>query len=79
MTYAYGQVPVHLLTTKHCNFQITGREPTGTFRFATGFHCLTVMQTEFQKVMDLLLAKLREVFLSIDDILIVTKEPRTNV
>ena len=31
------------------------------------------MPTEFQKVMDLLLAKFREVFVFIDDILIVTK------
>ena len=31
------------------------------------------MSTEFQKVMDLLLAKFREVFVFIDDILIVTK------
>ena len=31
------------------------------------------MPTEFQKVMDMLLAKFREVFVFIDDILIVTK------
>ena len=24
MTYAYGQIPLHLLTAKHCNFQIIG-------------------------------------------------------
>ena len=24
MIYAYGQVPLHLLTAKHCNFQIFG-------------------------------------------------------
>ena len=73
MTYAYGQVPLHLLTAKHCNFQIIGGESTGTYRFVTGFYGLTVMPTDFQKVMDLLLARFREVFVFIDDILIVTK------
>ena len=73
MTYAYGQVPLHLLTAKHCNFQIIGGESTGTYRFVTGFYGLSVMPTEFQKVMDILLAKFREVFVFIDDIFIVTK------
>ena len=73
MTYAYGQVPLHLLTAKHCNFQIMGGESTGTYRFVTGFYGLSVMPTEFQKMMDILLAKFGEVFVFIDDILIVTK------
>ena len=73
MTYAYGQVPLHISTAKHCNFQIIGGESTGTYRFVSGFYGLSVMPTEFQKVMDLLLAKFREVFVFIDDILIVTK------
>ena len=72
MTYAYGQVHLLSLTAKHCNFQIIGGESTGTYRFVTGFYGLTVMPTEFQKVVDLLLAKFREVFVLIDDILIVT-------
>ena len=54
MTYAYGQVPLHLLTAKHCNFQIIGGELTGTYRFVTGLYGLSVMPTEFQKLMDLL-------------------------
>ena len=73
MTYAYGQVLLHPLTAKHCNFQFIGGESTGTYRFVTGFSGLTVMPTDFQKVMDLLLARFREVFVFIDDILIVTK------
>ena len=73
MTYAYGQVPLHISTAKHCNFQIIGGESTGRYRFVSGFYGLSVMPTEFQKVMDLLLAKFREVFVFIDDILIVTK------
>ena len=68
-----GQVSLHQLTAKHCHFQIIGGESTGTYRFVTCFYGLTVMPTEFQKVMDILLARFREVFVFIDDILIVTK------
>ena len=64
---------MHLLTAKQCNFQIIGGESTGTYRFVTEFYGLSVMPTEFQNVMDILLAKFREVFVFIDDILIVTK------
>ena len=73
MTYAYAQVPLHLLTAKHCNFQIIGGESTGTYRFVTSFYGLSVMPTEFQKLLYLLQAKFREVFVFIDDFLIVTK------
>ena len=73
MTYAYGQVPLHELTKKHCNFQIVGGKSTGTYRFTTGYYGLTVMPTEFQKLMDLTLANINSVFVYIDDILIVTK------
>ena len=72
MTYAYGQIPLHQLTAKHCNFQIIGGESTGTYRFVTGFYGLTVSRQNF-KVMDSLLARFREVFVFIDDVLIVTK------
>ena len=78
MTYAYGQVPLHQLPAKHCNFQIIGGESTGTYRFVTGFYGLSVMPTEFQKVMDNLLAKFREVFVFIYDILIATKGTKQN-
>ena len=57
MTYAYGQVPLHSLMAKHCNFQIIEGESW----------------TEFQKVMDLLLGKFREINAFIGDILTVTK------
>ena len=73
MTYAYSQIPLPQLTAKHCNFQIIGGESTGTYRFVTGFYGLTVMPTEFQKVMNNLLARFREVFVFNDDVLIVTK------
>ena len=73
MTYAYGQVPLHELTKRHCNFQIVGGKSTGTYRFTTGYYGLTVMPTEFQKLLDLTLANINSVFVYIDDILIVTK------
>ena len=73
MTYAYGQVPLHQQTAKHCNFQIIGGKSTGRYRFITGFYGLSVMPTEFQKVMDNLLAYFSEVFVFIDNYLIVTK------
>ena len=78
MTYAYGQIPLRQLTAKQCNFQIIGGESTGIYRFVTGFYGLSVMPTEFQKVMDNLLAKFREVFVFIEDILIVTKGTKQN-
>ena len=61
------------MTAEHYNFQIIGGESTCTYRFETGFYGLTVMPTEFQKVMDNLSPRFREVFVFIDDILIVTK------
>ena len=72
MTYAYGQIPLHELTKRHCNFQIIGGKSTGTYRFTTGYYGLTIMPTEIQKVMDLTLANINSVFVYID-ILIVTK------
>ena len=73
LTYAYGQVPLHQLRPKHCNYQIFGGKSTGTYRFITGVYGLSVTPTEFQKVMDNLVAKFRKVFVFLDDILIVTK------
>ena len=76
MTYAHGQEPLHEFTAKHCNFQLIGGESTGTYQFVTGFYGLTVMPTEFHKVMDIVLAKFKEVFEFIDDLLIVTKRTK---
>ena len=77
MTYAYGQVPLHELTKKHCNFQIVGGKSTGTYDFITGNYGLTVMPTEFQKLMDLTLEIINSVLVYLDDILIVTKGTKT--
>ena len=62
MTYAYGQIPLHEITKKHCKLQIVGVKSTGTYRFTTGFYGLTVMPTEFQIFMDLTLANINSVF-----------------
>ena len=48
MTYAYGQIPLHHLTAKQCNFQIIGGECTGTYRFVTEFYGL-LCQENFKK------------------------------
>ena len=73
MTYAYGQIPIHELTKRHCNLQIVGGKSTGKYRFTTGYYGPTVMPTEFQKLMDLTLANVNSVFVYIDYVLIVTK------
>ena len=65
--------PLHVMTKRHCNFQIIGGKSSGTYRFTTGYYGVTIMPTEFQKVIDLTLANTNSVFVYIDDILIVTK------
>ena len=67
MNYAYGQIPLQELTKRDCNFQTVRRKSTGTYRFTTSFCGLTVMPTEFQKLMDITLANLNSVFVYIDD------------
>ena len=62
MTYAYVQIPLHDLTKRHCDFQIVGGKSTGTCRFTSEFYGLTVMPTEFQKLMDLTLVYIYSVF-----------------
>ena len=78
MRYAYGQVPLDEETARHCNFQIIGGKATGTYRFITGFYGLTVMPTEFQKLMDKKLSNIANTYVFLDDILIVTKGNRTD-
>ena len=73
-----GQVALSELTARHCNFQIFGGETTATYRFFTRFYGLTVMPTEIQRIIDLILANEKNVFAFIDDILIVTKGSKEN-
>ena len=73
LQYAYGQVPLHADTAKHCNFQIIGGAATGIYCFQTGYYGLTIMPTEFQKIMDSVLVNCKNTFTFIDDILVVSK------
>ena len=70
--------PLASINSKTLQFSDNRWRITGTYRFVTSFYDLSVMPTEFQKVMDNLLAKFREVFVFIDDILIVTKGTKQN-
>ena len=67
---------LHLLTAKHCIFQIIAGESTRTYGFVAGVYGLSVLPTEFQKVIDILLAKFRELFVFMNDNLIVTKRTK---
>ena len=62
MPYAYGQIPLHELTKRHCKFQIVRGKSTGRYRFTTGYYGRIVMPTEFQKLLDLTLAIINSVF-----------------
>ena len=73
LKYAFGQVFLNPELTKHCNFAIIGVKASGIYRFKTGFYGLTVIPTEFQRIMEDILINIPNVFIFIDDILIVTK------
>ena len=57
MTFAFGQVPLHEISKKHCNFQIFGGKYNGTYCFIKGYYGPKVMATEIQKMMDLTLVR----------------------
>ena len=73
LKYAFGQVKLNPELAKHCNFAIIGGKASGIYRFKTGFYGLSVMPTEFQRIMEDILINISNVFVFIDDILIVTK------
>ena len=73
LKYAYGQVPLDDKLSEQCNFAIIGGKASGIYRFKTGFYGLTVMPTEFQRIIEEILINNPNVFIFIDDILIVTK------
>ena len=77
LKYAYGQVPPHESTARHCIFQIVGGKSTGTYRFITGHYGLTIMPTEFQKALILTLVNIDCKFVYIDDLLFVTQGDKT--
>ena len=73
LTYAFGQLPLNLETSVHCNFSLVGGKSTGTYRFKTGFYGLTSMPAEFERVMDSILSEFPRAHAFIDDILNTTK------
>ena len=76
LKYAFGQVLFNPSLAKHRNFAIVGGKASGIYRFLTGFYGLTVMPTEFQRIMEEILIIIANVYVFIDDILIVTKETK---
>ena len=60
-------------TSLHCNFNIVIGESTGTYRFITGFYCLTDMPAAFQKVMDYTLVGLDNIHCFLDDLIVVSR------
>ena len=47
LKYTYSQLKLHKDTAKHCNFNTICGDPTGTYRFKTGFYGLTYTTAEF--------------------------------
>ena len=78
LLYAYGQTIVQSETAKHYNFQTLGGQTTGTYTFSTGYHGLTTMPLEFQKILDKTLHNTKNTFSFIDDNLIVTKNTKVD-
>ena len=72
LKYAYSLLKLHHDTAKHCNFNIICGEPTGTYRFKTGFYGLTDIPAEFQKAIDYTLIGLQNTYCFLDDIIIVS-------
>ena len=73
LKYAYSQLNLHPDTARHCNFNIICGDATGTYRFKTGFHCLTYMSAEFQKAMHYTLVGLSNTYCFLDDKIVVSK------
>ena len=61
LKYAFGQVLLNPILAKHCNFAIIGGKASGIYRFLTGFYGLTVMPTEFQRIMEEILINITNV------------------
>ena len=73
LEYAFGHVLLNPDLATHCNFVMIGGKASGIYRFKKGFCGLTVMPTEFQRIMEDILINFSNVFVFIDDISIVTK------
>ena len=73
LKYAFGQVLLNPSLANYCKFAIVGGKASGIYRFLTGFCGLTVMLTEFQRIMEEVSINTANVYVFIDEILIVTK------
>ena len=73
LKYAYSQIPLHPEIRKHCNFNIIGGKPTGTYQFINEFYGLSDMPATFQKTLEKTLENIDNKFNFLDGILIITK------
>ena len=71
LDYAYGQMKLAPVTSKHCNFAMTGEKINGYYRFLKGFYGPADIPTIFQEKIDRTLGHQTPVWL--DDIIIVTR------
>ena len=69
---AYSQSLFHPEIRKHCNFNIVGEKPTGTYQFINGFYGLSDMPAFFQKTLDKTLENIHNKVNFLDDIKIIT-------
>ena len=77
MQYAQGHLLLHRKAAELCSFQIIGVEAIGKSHFITGFSWLTTKPIDFQKVKDQTLDGLSNSYPFIDDILVATKNMKT--
>ena len=66
-------MPLNESTAGPRNFQTIGETSTRSYRFVAGHYGLSIMPTEYQKLMDKTLVNTACTFVYIDDILIVAK------
>ena len=78
LKYEYSQIPLSKKASNQCNFNIVGRDVTGSYSFKIGFYGLGDMPNEFQRIMDRMTEKLPNTHCYLDDILNATVVARTN-
>ena len=71
LDYAYEQMKLAPETSKHCNFDVTGENMNGYYRFQKSFYVPAGVPTIFQEKIDRILGHQTPVWL--DDIIIVTR------
>ena len=68
-----SHILLHPHIAKHGKFNLLSGEPTGTYRFLTGFYGLIDMAAEFQKAFGSTLVGLTNTHCFLDDVFIVSK------